>query len=130
MKTPSFFKQQKTPEVVVFAPSNQVSLANITENIGAVIKNLPKFEKMKKAIVRQVISLETMIVDLTKRIQAGINMSFKEFSKSAGKGEKVNIIVSFLAMLELVKRGVIEAKQHDDFDDIHMETKQVGTPNY
>jgi len=130
MKSPSFFKQHKTPDIVIFAPSNQITLTSITDNIKSVLKNLPKFERMKKAIVRQVISLETMIIDLTKRIQAGINMSFKEFSKGTSKGEKVNIIVSFLAMLELVKRGVIEVKQEGDFDDIHMETKNVGTPNY
>jgi chromatin segregation and condensation protein Rec8/ScpA/Scc1 (kleisin family) len=56
-------------------------------------------------------------------------MSFKEFS-SAHKGEKVNVIVSFLAMLELVKQGVINVAQEKHFDDIHMETESVGIPRY
>jgi chromatin segregation and condensation protein Rec8/ScpA/Scc1 (kleisin family) len=57
-------------------------------------------------------------------------MSFKEFAGTASKGEKVNIIVSFLAMLELVKQGIIDVKQERHFDDIHMETDSVGVPKY
>ena len=56
-------------------------------------------------------------------------MSFKDFSR-IGKAEKVNVIVSFLAMLELVKQGIIEVSQQNKFDDIKMETKSVGVPSY
>jgi len=56
-------------------------------------------------------------------------MSFKDFS-GIGKAEKVNVIISFLAMLELVKQGIIEVNQKEKFDDIHMETKHVGIPAY
>jgi len=40
-------------------------------------------------------------------------MSFKEFSggKPASREEKVEVIVGFLAMLELVKEGIVEVKQ-------------------
>ena len=56
-------------------------------------------------------------------------MSFKEFSGSEKK-DKVNVIVGFLAMLELVKRGMIKANQENMFDDIHMETEEIGIPRY
>ncbi len=49
-------------------------------------------------------------------------MSFKDFS-GIGKADKINVIVSFLAMLELVKQGIIEVNQREKFDDIQMETK-------
>ena len=42
----------------------------------------------------------------------------------------VNVIVGFLAMLELVKQGIIHVSQQDTFGDIHMETKHVGVPRY
>jgi len=61
-------------------------------------------------------------------------MSFKEFSGSGTgvktRAEKVNVIVSFLAMLELVRNGILNVRQESKYDDIHMETKDVGTPNY
>jgi chromatin segregation and condensation protein Rec8/ScpA/Scc1 (kleisin family) len=56
-------------------------------------------------------------------------MSFKDFS-GMGKVEKVNVIVSFLAMLELVKQGIIEVNQRDKFEDINIETKDIGVPIY
>ncbi len=56
-------------------------------------------------------------------------MSFKDFA-GVGREEKVNVIVGFLAMLEMVRNGLIHAHQHDDFGDIHMETSDVSVPHY
>ena len=44
--------------------------------------------------------------------------------------EKVNIIVSFLAMLELVKQGIISVNQEKHTDDIDIETETLQVPNY
>jgi chromatin segregation and condensation protein Rec8/ScpA/Scc1 (kleisin family) len=43
---------------------------------------------------------------------------------------KVEIVVSFLAMLEMVKQGVLHVTQHEDHGDIHMETREIDTPLY
>lgn len=80
-------------------------------------------------MVRKVISLEETIESLTYRIKSSLKMSFREFAK-VGKEEKVNVIVSFLAMLELVKQGVIMVSQEKEFDDIHIESFDVGVPRY
>ena len=91
--------------------------------------NLPKKEFLPKVVIDKVISLEEMITNLTKRVTESLRMSFKEFS-GAHKGEKVNVIVSFLAMLELVKQGVINVTQEKHFEDINMETETIGVPRY
>ena len=70
-----------------------------------------------------------MIDNLAKRIQASLKMSFNEFSKM-GKTDRVNVVVSFLAMLELVKQGAIEVVQDRHFADIKMESRDVGVPRY
>ena len=38
----------------------------------------------------------------------------------SGKGEKIEIIVSFLAVLELIKRGFIIVEQNTIFDTIRI----------
>jgi segregation and condensation protein A len=81
---------------------------------------------LPKVAVKKIISLEDMIGRLANRITKELKMSFKDFSK----GDKVHVIVSFLAMLELVKRGAVEVKQHGNFNDIEIETKDVGVPTY
>jgi segregation and condensation protein A len=123
-----FFPNARKAEPV-FSPSPEMNTENISKAIFEVIKNLPKFEVKPKIKVQKVISLEEMITNLTKRVQSSLKMSFKDFS-GMGKAEKVNVIVSFLAMLELVKEGIIEVSQREKFDDIEIETKSVGVPTY
>jgi len=123
-----FFPNARKMEPV-FSPDSSMTKENIAEAIFTVIKNLPKFEVKPKVTVAKVMSLEEMIQNLTKRVQSSIKMSFKDFS-GMGKADKVNVIVSFLAMLELVKQGIIEVNQREKFEDIHMETKSVGVPSY
>lgn len=116
-------------QVPVFSPDADMTLQNILAAAGRVLSSLPKKEFLPKVVVDKVISLEVMIESLTKRVSESLKMSFREFS-GAHKGDRVNVIVSFLAMLELVKQGVIDVTQEKHFDDIHMETEQIGVPRY
>ena len=125
----------EAPEpIVVFSPSPDITVANIVQSIKDVLAHLPKKEKLPEVTVRKIRTLEETINDLTTRIQSALKMSFKDFSKQGNgelsKEQRVEVIISFLAMLELVKRGIIEASQGDLFDDIEIETHNVGTPNY
>ncbi len=123
-----FFPNTRKSEPV-FSPDSSMTKENLAGAIFSVIKNLPKFEVKPQIKVTKVISLEEMITNLTQRVQTSLKMSFKDFS-GMGKVEKVNVIVSFLAMLELVKQGIIEVNQKEKFDDIHMESKSLGIPSY
>lgn len=124
-----FEKLERNNDVVVFSPTSQINDNSLLNSILSVIKSLPKKEKMKEAVVRKVISLEEMIVRLTGRIKNSIQMSFKDFA-GFGKAQKVDVIVSFLAMLELVRQDILDVKQENKFEDIHMETKTISTPSY
>ena len=66
--------------------------------------------------------------DLTNRVQSALRMSFKQFVGNTE--EKVNVIVSFLGMLELVKQGMIDVTQERHFEDIQMESAQASVPRY
>jgi segregation and condensation protein A len=125
----------------IFAPSKDATLQNVAAAIVRVIGALPKKVEQPKVIVQKTISLEATIMKLTDRIKNAVRMSFTEFSgrhkkgtagNGAGldRGQRVEVIVSFLAMLELVKQGVLEAKQEGLFDEIHMESQDIGVPRY
>ena len=90
---------------------------------------MPKIESLPKASVKKIISLEEVIGNLTERIKTSLSMNFKDFARM-GKEDKINVIISFLAMLELVKQGVIEVMQEKQFDDIKMHTQETNTPKY
>jgi len=58
--------------------------------------------------------------NLLSRINLSQNLSFKDFSKTLSNSfksyeeKKKAFIVSFLAMLELIKNGVLEASQDEN----------------
>ena len=122
-----FFGGMSTGDIRVFAPPQKLSISTLKNAVMGMIENLPKPKKLAEATVRKIVSLEEMIESLTTRIQEGIKMSFKNLT---GKYEKMDVIVSFLAMLELVKRGVIAVRQDHNFHDIEMEHDRPGTPRY
>jgi segregation and condensation protein A len=134
-----FQPSQTRPSEPLFSPDASMTIAGLSASIAALIRALPKKELLPKAVVQKVMSLEEMIGRLTERVTKSLRMSFKDFAKmgdggaagSAGSREvKVHVIVSFLAMLELVKQGIINVTQENAASDIHMETRDVGVPHY
>lgn len=111
----------------VFTPPEDLSVSLLNQTILELLEKLPVKPEAPKAVVKKIISLEEMMDDLAKRIQNNLKMSFKKY---ASKEEKMNAIVGFLALLELVKRGVIAVKQDQNFSDIEMEHNAPGVPNY
>lgn len=124
-----FPQSQSRPIEPVFAPDPEFTLEKALFSLKDLINRLPKKEKLPQVVVKKVMSLEEMIGTLTNRITSHLRMSFKDFTKEH-KENRVNVIVSFLAMLELVKQGVLMVSQEATFGDIQMETKEVGVPRY
>ncbi len=124
-----FEQSQSRPMQPVFVPNPEFTLEKARMTLADLINRLPKKEKLPQVVVQKVISLEEMIGTLTTRITSHLRMSFKDFTKDH-KENRVNVIVSFLAMLELVKQGIMHVSQESTYGDIHMETKDVGVPKY
>lgn len=132
------FPREETalPIDAVFAPHPSITTERIFESLKGVLARLPKAEKLQKTVVEKIMSLEEMMDRLTGRIKQALSMRFSDFAKAHAQDGtterevKVNTIVSFLAMLELVKQGMLAAKQHATFSDIEMENAAVGTPRY
>ncbi len=124
-----FFPSQSRSHEPVFSPDGSMTLENIRKAMADVLLYLPKKESLPKVLVKKVVSLEEMIDSLTVRIQTSLRMAFKTFA-GVGKEEKVTVIVSFLAMLELVKQGILMVSQEQAFEDIQMESLDIGVPKY
>lgn len=130
------YERSGRSEVVpVFAPDARLTLAQALLSIRDVLNSLPKKIVLPKATVRKVISLEEMMIRLSTRVTQALKTSFAQFSKyekgrAVAKEQRVEIIISFLAMLELVKQGAVHVTQQEDFGDIDIETHQFATPSY
>ena len=74
--------------------------------------------------VRKIISIDEMLTSLSERIATAVSVSFRDWQRSISGADKEeakgNAIVSFLAMLELVRQGMMDALQGSAFDDIEL----------
>ena len=119
-----FAPLERKNEVLVFLPDDQITQESMMGFARNVLGTMPKKVFLPEVEVRKVISIEEMITKLTERIKDSLKMNFRDLAgKIATREEKVVVIVGFLAMLELVRQGIIEAIQEDGEGDIIM-TKQ------
>lgn len=114
-------------EDILFSPHDKITTENIKDAAQRVLDHLPKKEKLTETKVEKVVSIEETVDNLSKRIADNLSMTFNDF---ANTGERVDVIVGFLALLELVKQGSIRAHQGERFSDIMMESNDMNTPNY
>lgn len=118
---------ERAPEPV-FAPSKDLTLANLERALQETLAAMEKEQELPEHRVRPMVTIEEMMDRLLNRVQTALTLSFKEFSGDAK--ERVEVIVSFLAMLELVKQGAIDVAQHETYGDIHIKNLSTDTPRY
>lgn len=113
----------------LFTPPSDMTPDSLHQAAIAALQNVPKKKIVDEVEVKKVVSLDEMIERLTARVQTAITMSFKDFA--GGATDPREIVVGFLAMLELVKRGFAHVSQDAHFEDITIEyAGSAGTPRY
>lgn len=112
----------------IFSPSRDLTTNALVEALREVLSEKEPEQALPEARVRSTVTIEEMMERLLSRVQQKMSMSFKEFS--AGTKERVEIIVSFLALLELMKQGNVEANQLDAFGEIQIKNTTADVPRY
>jgi segregation and condensation protein A len=120
-----FAPLERKNEVLVFLPDKQITKNSMMTFARNAIGAMPQKVFLPKVEVRKVISIEEMIDKLTERIKNSLKMNFRDFiGKTESKEEKIVVIVGFLAMLELVRNGILNAIQETDGGDIIMSKQE------
>jgi segregation and condensation protein A len=113
---------------ISFTPGESLSQENILAAMYRAMASVPSYETVPEAVVKKVISLEEMLERLITRISSGGTLSFSEASggkrRALTKEERQHVIITFLAVLELVKQEVLAAEQGSHFSDFTI-TKEV-----
>lgn len=114
---------ERAPEAF-FAPSRDLTQDALTEALARVLRAREEVEALPEARVKPLVTIEEMMDQLATRVQSAIRISFRDFAGNAR--ERVEVIVSFLALLELVKQGAVAAEQSEEHGDIQI--SQGGAP--
>ena len=114
-----FAPLERKNEVLIFLPDDQITKESMMTFARDALGRVPKKVFLPEVEVKKVMSIEEMISKLTERIEKTLEMNFKDFAGVAKtKEERVVVIIGFLAMLELVRQGILHAVQENNFEDI------------
>lgn len=127
------FEGPVRPQEAVFAPDGQLSADALRALIFEMEQKAPAAAAKKvEARVYSTISIAEVLSTLHERIERAMKTSFSKIAVASPdadeKSRKVYTIVSFLGMLELVRRGFIEARQDNLFEDITLERQEQTPP--
>ena len=126
-KAPLILAKRAPLREAVFTPSD-ASQATILSSMQRLVSILPKPEAMAQAAVAPVLALEQVILQVKERLTHAFRAKFSELTKSSSRNE---VIVYFLAMLELVRSGSASVSQDKLYEDITIEIENVAAaPSY
>jgi len=101
-------------EAPAFVASEAVTPTVLHEAFGWVLKRLEPFFALREASMERVKSIEERLDEMRQAIASRASMSFKDVVR--GAKSKPEVVVSFLALLELIRRQIVRASQADEHD--------------
>lgn len=112
---PSYFRESLTGFEGGFYPPEQAGTSVFANIMRILIERIPLVEALPEKAIERIVTIEEKMAELINRIAEKAAQTLQGFISSRDKHE---LIVTFLAMLELLKQGMIAVKQEGDFGDI------------
>lgn len=113
-----FSRQSYSGMRAIFCPPKNIAALDLQEAVEAVLNKLPEIEAICKRAMGNIVSIKDRIEHIRKSLILRIEMTFKE--ATVGTKSKIEIIVTFLAMLEMVRKSAIIVEQVEIFGEIKM----------
>lgn len=107
----------KTPPTKTFRPPENVTFDALKSMFENILEELEPIVKIPKAILHKVVSLKEKIFNIQELLRKKASMSFRDLLLE-GSANRLDVIVTFLATLELVKQQSVHVKQKNNFGDI------------
>jgi segregation and condensation protein A len=96
----------------------QITPQALNDSFTRLMKRLAPFFKLQTTVMERVVSVKVRLEEIREAILSRAKMTFRQIA-SQGKS-KVDIVVSFLALLELVKQQSVNVVQSGAFDEIEI----------
>jgi len=121
----------KSPEPIEDYISDFTSITGVSVELLAktlkdiMQKNTKKTKKVYRQIYRDVFTIDDKIKEITKLLVTRQTFYFEELFKDSI--DKYEIIVTFLAILEMVKRKLVIVEQEINFDKILIKRRKINS---
>lgn len=115
-KQQSFTRSLVFSQRINFWPDPNVNSETLHSAILQVVQQLKELDNLPKAKVREAVSIQEKISELQNKLVGNIETKLSELIKdSKNKGE---VIITFLALLELIKQRIFTVNQDELFTDV------------
>jgi len=101
-----------------FYPPSGLTADDLRLHFSNVLGEIPLVEVLPEKEIQAIITLEEKISELKYTLRKRAESSFAELVRSGAS--RVEIIVSFLAILEMVKQRIVSVEQEKFFSDIRI----------
>lgn len=119
-----FNRQAFLASARLFSPPKSLTAADLQGVFSEIIKNIKPVESLEEKNLEQIVNIEDKILAIQQILLEKIKVSFNHIL--IGARNKTEIIVSFLAMLELIKQKDITVAQAGLFEEIEITHKSTN----
>ena len=102
----------------VFFPDTATTPEALAEAFVRILARMPKSEKLAEEKLKRIMSLEEKITHIRGILAGAMERSFSQMLGNTK--EKIEIVVSFLALLELARQKFVFLHQERPFEDIRI----------
>jgi segregation and condensation protein A len=113
------YSREKLPQGIEpeFNPPKKLTTKKMATIFGVILQRLEPLIKLPERTIKKVINIEERIRQIRDYILTKVESTFAEI---VGRGDKIEMIVSFLALLELVKQRTVVMDQKQMFGEIQI----------
>lgn len=116
-KTRLFARPNVTkPKIESFVPPEDVNVDNLWDLLQKVLEKIPEEPVLPQGIIEKQISIEEKIEEIKRTIAERNRLALKHFLEKSS--HKLEVIVTFLAILELLKQRILIIQQERTFGEI------------
>lgn len=106
----------------VFSPPPELGATDLTNVFYEILKRVEYVTNLPQKIMERAVSLREMVDGIRSALTQASKLSFKKVIKTAKS--KHEVVVCFMALLELIKSGEAAVSQVGVFDEIYVEKAQ------
>ncbi|HYC79650.1 MAG TPA: segregation/condensation protein A [Candidatus Binatia bacterium] len=110
---------------IAFIPDPSVTPDALSQSIQRLATELKEIIRLPQQVMAEVVSITEKIEHIQKLIAEKVETSLSTLIKEAKS--KTEVVVTFLAVLELTKQRILTVEQNEIFSDIIIRKKDHGT---
>jgi len=118
-KSTFLYPKKATPQQPGFFPPQSLGVSQLHDYFVEVLQRLEPVVRIPKAAMAKVVTLREKFFQIQELLQKEAKIHFTELLSESN--DRAEVVVTFLALLELVKQQTVTVQQRESFADITIE---------